>query len=252
MLKKVKKIAIIISALSAVIFLISSVSISKSNRTLKGININILDTALFFIKKEDTQQLLLDMGYDSGTVVQDINIANVERILSNTPFVKTVNVYIDISGNLCVNLKQRKPILRFFTKNKRSYYITEDRYVMHTSRNYSSRVPIITCDYNFNMTSGADTIDLDSKVMELFELGQFLRSTPFWEAQIAQIDINNGLATCIPQVGNHIIKLGPLKDLEKKFEKLEVFYQQGLPKTGWNEYSEINLQYEGQIICNKN
>ena len=55
----------------------------------------------------------------------------------------------------------------------------------------------------------------------------------------------------IPRVGNHNIILGDASDLENKLEKLMIFYKKGLSKTGWNEYSTINLKYKNQIVCTK-
>ena len=55
----------------------------------------------------------------------------------------------------------------------------------------------------------------------------------------------------IPRVGNHTIVFGDANQIESKFEKLIVFYNKGLSNTGWNEYSVINLKYEGQVVCTK-
>ena len=52
-------------------------------------------------------------------------------------------------------------------------------------------------------------------------------------------------------VGNHKIVFGGVENLESKFEKLMFFYKKGLNKTGWNEYSEINLKYKDQVVCTK-
>ena len=39
---------------------------------------------------------------------------------------------------------------------------------------------------------------------------------------------------------------------EEKFEKLKMFYTEGLNKTdGWNKYSTINIKYKNQVVCTK-
>ena len=55
----------------------------------------------------------------------------------------------------------------------------------------------------------------------------------------------------VPKVGNHKIVFGGIDNLESKFEKLMIFYKKGLSKTGWNEYSEINLKFKNQVVCTK-
>ena len=55
--------------------------------------------------------------------------------------------------------------------------------------------------------------------------------------------------TLYPQVGKHRIEFGKAEDFERKFKKLETFYKEIVPKKGWNEYSVVKLQFEGQIVC---
>ena len=52
-------------------------------------------------------------------------------------------------------------------------------------------------------------------------------------------------------MGSHKIILGSAHDLEKKFEKLKVFYRKGLEKVGWDRYQTINLKFENQVVCTK-
>ena len=40
--------------------------------------------------------------------------------------------------------------------------------------------------------------------------------------------------------------------MEEKFNKLEIFYSEGLNYVGWNKYSIIKLDYNGQVVCEKN
>jgi cell division protein FtsQ len=55
----------------------------------------------------------------------------------------------------------------------------------------------------------------------------------------------------VPKVGRHIIVFGDIDNMEKKFDKLIVFYKEGLNKTGWDKYKIINLKYENQVVCSK-
>ena len=41
-------------------------------------------------------------------------------------------------------------------------------------------------------------------------------------------------------------------NLEIKIKKMMTFYNKVIPKNGWEKYSEINLEYQNQIICLKN
>ncbi len=52
-----------------------------------------------------------------------------------------------------------------------------------------------------------------------------------------------------PKVGNHVILMGRVSDLEDKFQRLYVFYRMGLNKVGWNKYNVINIKYKNQVVC---
>ena len=55
----------------------------------------------------------------------------------------------------------------------------------------------------------------------------------------------------IPRVGNHRILLGTFDHFEEKLANLRLFYEQAIPKMGWEKYSIINLKYRNQIVCTK-
>ena len=38
---------------------------------------------------------------------------------------------------------------------------------------------------------------------------------------------------------------------EEKLANLRLFYEQAIPKMGWEKYSIINLKYRNQIVCTK-
>ena len=55
-----------------------------------------------------------------------------------------------------------------------------------------------------------------------------------------------------PAIGNHKIIFGEAKDIAEKFEKLKLFYNEGLNKTdNWNKYAVVNLKYKNQVVCTK-
>jgi cell division protein FtsQ len=68
-------------------------------------------------------------------------------------------------------------------------------------------------------------------------------------SQVAQVDITaDRNFELSPVIGNHLIKLGNGKDLEKKFNRLMIFYKQVLAQKGFDAYSTIDVQYSGQVV----
>ncbi len=87
---------------------------------------------------------------------------------------------------------------------------------------------------------------------DIFAVVSFIEKDEFLKAQIQQIFINEkNDIELVPMVGDHKIILGDKKDLDTKFRKLLLLYQKGLSKTGWNQYSIINLKFKNQVICTK-
>jgi cell division protein FtsQ len=71
-------------------------------------------------------------------------------------------------------------------------------------------------------------------------------------AQVAQIELTEtGNMEMVPVVGNHLIKLGTAENIDQKFRRLMIFYQQILSKTGFEKYKVIDVQYEGQVVVSK-
>jgi cell division protein FtsQ len=54
-----------------------------------------------------------------------------------------------------------------------------------------------------------------------------------------------------PTVGSQQIILGKIENYKENLEKLRLFYEKGLSKVGWNNYSVINLKYKNQVVCTK-
>lgn len=214
-----------------------------------------------FITDEDVMEMLVSKG-DSlvGRQLISIPIATYERLITNHPSIKKAEVYTELNGTLAVSVKQRQPVLRVMTSKNESFYIDEEGFVMPTSENYTARVPIANGNINDDLyrvrtasfANPSDSLARSTKLDDLYKLCMFLRQDEFWSAQIQQlhIDENNELIM-IPRVGKHKIILGDVKNLESRFNKLWIFYQKGLNRTGWDQYHTINLKYKDQVICSK-
>ena len=93
--------------------------------------------------------------------------------------------------------------------------------------------------------------------MELIRWHSFISTDPFWNSQVAQIDI---IADCgtgcwefemIPVVGRHVVKLGDGNNIDQKFKRLFAFYEQVLNRTGFDHYKTIDVRFAGQVVGGK-
>ena len=199
------------------------------------------EEGLFFVNAEMVGAMLLEKE-DSilGKTYEDINIYLLEEFLDAHPNIKKAELYLTIDGNLCVDVKQRKPIVRVFEEND-SYYLDEEIMQFSLSEKYSARVLQV---YWSEITDERKTIL--ASVVDLIDADEFLK------AQITAIAFDETDELIVyPRVGDHKIILGEAQNLVKKFEKLKVFYRHGLEKVGWDRYSHINLKFKDQVVCTK-
>ena len=196
---------------------------------------------LFFINTEMVEKMIFSKE-DSllGKSFQDINIYLLEEFVNEHPNIKKAELYLTLDGTLSIDVKQREPLVRIFEGNE-SYYLDEEMAQFALSDQYSARVLQVYWD---EIT--------ESRIKILDPLIDLIDSDKFLKAQITAIefDENNELVV-YPRVGGHKIILGEAKDFRNKFEKLKVFYRQGLEQVGWDRYSMINLKYHNQVVCTK-
>lgn len=172
--------------------------------------------------------------------IDEINTEQIENVLRKNDMIADVQVYKTPSNKIKMEVEQKMPILRVITPTK-SYYIDNKGSSMALSRRYVALVPV---------ASGA--IEKDFAMTDLYKFALFLQEDEFWNNQIEQIFVHpDGDVELIPRVGKHRIILGSFSDFREKLDNLMLFYQQAIPKVGWEKYSIINLKYKNQIVCTK-
>ena len=170
----------------------------------------------------------------------DINTFLIEEALFNNEIIESAKVVQSVSGKITITITQRMPVLRIFSQAG-SYYVDNTGQPMPSSLGQAILVPI-----------ASGNIEKSFAVSELYKFALFLQDDVFWNDQITQIFVRStNDVEIVPRVGNHRILLGSLDDFEKKLKRLRLFYEQVIPKMGWEKYSIINLKFKNQIVCTK-
>ncbi len=211
----------------------------------------------FFVMEDDIRDMVLNLGYGEGMRIDLIDVAHLEKLLNNNSSIGYAEVYSTIDGILKIELNQRNPILRVFNESGDSYYIDENGWMMPLSDKFTSRVLVANGSIKTSFAMGYEMNVMDLKqenqrLKDLYQLSSFINNDSFLKAQIVQIYVKeNGDIELIPRVGNQEILFGKAENIREKFDKLMIFYKQGLSKTGWNGYKRINLKYNNQVVCTK-
>ena len=264
-LKQILNVLMWVGILTGIGFTLGFVAEEHANTVYKNIEISITGgDEHYFIQEEDVKEILNSKDYKVvGEKIKDVDVAAIERILNDHPSVENADVYASIDGTLRIALVQRKPIVRIINESGENFYIDENGSLMPLSDKYTARVLIVNgrinepfarwYKHNTNEIS-TDTLLCDQTMLDdIYSLSTFILADPFWKAQIVQVFINEeGDIELVPQMGDQRIILGDIKNMEEKFNKLLVFYKEGLKKTGWwNKYESINLKYINQVVCSK-
>jgi len=203
-----------------------------------------------FINENDIRKLLNSNtgGKIKDKPIADFNLRILEEQLEKNPWVQDANLYFDNQDVLHVTVTEKEPVARIFTNAGRSFYIDSSAKQMPLSTIMSAKVPVFTNFPDKKFLSDKDSMLLN----DVRKTAWFILNDSFWMAQTEQIDINENRAfEMIPTVGNHVVRLGNGDDIDKKFHRLFVFYQQVLSKTGFERYNVIDVQYAGQVIGTK-
>jgi len=217
---------------------------------------------LFITEEELYQRLLAEGILFPGQTFAQLDVELIEKTITEMGEIKSVKVFTSIGANWAIEVELRKPIARIFNQYNESFYLDSEGHTLSPRNLHTARVVVVNGEIpdRLNSPPVAELINNDSlksirKLDDVYRITNYVCNDPFLLAQIAQIHYNKrGEFVLIPQVGDHLIVFGSAlteKEVSEKFEKLKTFYKHGLPYEGWEKYDEINLKYEGQIVCKK-
>jgi len=236
-------------AIGCVALLISAIHI-RNQQLCKGVEIEIDGTSNnFFISKQDVIDII-EKSINSkiaGQSVSKFNLVSIEKELKKDVWISKVELFFDNNSMLKVEIEEREPIVRIFTKGGQSFYIDNTIKVLPLSDKYAARLPIFT---NFPSEAVALTKADSNLLKDIKSIGLCIQKDSFLMAMIDQININEAhLFELVPKMGDQLILFGDANDREQKFNKLKLFYKKVTPIEGWSKYSVINLQYKDQVVA---
>lgn len=257
---KISKVKVIRFFSIIILLVVIWFAYSKNKKLLcKEVEIKVLDSMeCSFVDKNEVLQLIYKVMPDiQGYKLDTVNIAIIDNALKNHPFIRTSSIYKTIDGKLKIELTQRKPLFRVENIKNQVFYVDEDFCIFPTSTE-SSQYVMMTSGYirevfDFNQKPFYRLNKTDYPTLwNLFCLARLIRYDSFWRNMIQQIYVTNQKEfELVPIVGNQILQLGSIEDYDKKMFYLKEFYKKGIKKLNWNQYKEISVKYDNQIVCRR-
>ncbi len=202
-----------------------------------------------FVDQTDVVRIIEDGQTVLGKQPGEVNLRMLEQKLKANKHIEEAQMYVDVKGNLMVQIKLRRPIARLVQPDGPDVYVAQDGIIMPVSDKFSSRVLLVSGVMVHALVTAENILNSENG-RPLLEMLTFINNDPFWKAQVAQLHLDrSGRVLIYPQITGQLVEFGKPEMIESKFRKLKVFYKEILPQRGWTKYDRVNVEYEGQIIA---
>lgn len=242
-MKTVLKILLILGVAAFLVFSLTRVSGTTSDILCTGIELEIEDdsTGTSLVSKAELEKILSKSKISvDGKKISEINLGKLQSTVSQSPYIDTAYASFNASGKLILTAIPRIPIMHVMSANGEEYYLDRDGVCM----------PVDNLKGNLAIATG--NIDKKLARAKLTVLGRCIQESEFWQMQVQQVDVKGEHDVRLyTRVADHEIRLGNLDSIPDKLHRLQIFYQQGLPQTGWNKYESLSVAYQGMVIGTK-
>ncbi len=199
--------------------------------------------------------------YD-GQRHDQLNTEEIERFILGISQVNKVEVFQFLDGSWKIDVDMRIPIARIFNKYGETFYLDEEGNTMDVTQSHTARALVFSGEIKDKKSSISvnEIINNDSlisirKLDDIYRISSYVCNDPLFHSLIGQVHLKkSGDFVLIPLVGDQKIVFGSAfsdLEVEEKFKKLKIFYEEAMPYEGWETYREISLKFDGQIVCKK-
>jgi len=256
-MSRLMKIVTIVTGIY-VLFLPLFIHMKVGSMECRGIEITIADSSDHrFMTNSDIMGFIRSTGVRvRGIPVNKIDVTEIEAKIKTMKELKVAEVYFTADNVMHVYVDQREPVMRVVPSYGGMFFIDNEGVIMRRHNIYTPRVHVLEADMLFDAQSmnGINIYDSEktANLVQAYELVKYINSDSFWNAMIDHLYMaRDGEVEMVPRIGCHVIHLGTPENYEEKLENLLVFYRKAMPNAGWNKYRLVNVEYSGQIVCQR-
>lgn len=236
-----KKFRILKILITVIIFgFLLSFSLKRFNsKPMEKVAVNLIKTSqpVYFIDEKDVREIVRKSN-PSG-IVGEINIPELEKKLNSLPAVDSANVYLNLNGNLNLDIKQKVPAFRL-TKGDEDFYVDENGVEFPISKNYSFPCMLVT--------GNVPREDYTS----IAELVQTIEKDPFGKKFFIGISKEKGGYNLLTSQGNYKVEIGDLDNIPLKVKGFKAFVEKFLVYQQPEKYTRVSVKYSNQIVTTLN
>lgn len=210
-----------------------------NNKPMEKVSVNMTQTKLpvYFIDEKDVKNIVKKSNPTKK--VGDINIPDLEKKLNSLPAVDSANVYLNLNGNLNLDIKQRVPAFRLVNGDT-DFYVDEKGTEFPISANYSFPCMLVTGNVK------------PSEYEKLAELVDKIDKDSFSKKYFIGIAKEKGGYNLLTSQGNYKVEIGDLEKIELKVKGFKTFVEKYLVFQNPEKYRKISVKYDNQIVTTLN
>ena len=210
-----------------------------NNKSMEKVSVNLIQTKhpVYFIDEKDIKEIVKKSNPERR--IGDINIPELEKKLNKLPAVDSANVFLNLNGNLHLDIKQRVPAFRL-NKNGNDFYVDGKGTEFPISKNYSFPCMLVTGDVD------------KSEYIKLAELVEKIDRDEFSKKYFIGISKEKENYNLLTSQGNYKVEIGDLENINLKVKGFKTFVEKHLVYQEPEKYTKISLKYDNQIVTTLN
>ena len=175
-----------------------------------------------------------------GKRMGDIDASDIEEALRLSPYLESADIVKCQGGKLMIRVNQLVPVFRVFD-GENSYYVNRAGKHMSASNYYHTDVPVVRGHFTRKYPP-----------TRLLPLIDFVEGDTLLHSLVTMYilrDTNNIIL--VPNISGHVVNIGSPEGLDNKFAKLKLFYNEVMPKRGWNTFDTISVKWNHQVVATR-
>ena len=211
----------------------------NSAKHVAGMKVEFIGDQNLYLTEGTVNKLLIqNYGSLENVPKENIVLNTVEKALEANEMVKSAQVYLTIDGELTSKIVQRKPIGRIEGDSK--FYLDDEGKRMPFSNNHSARVPIITGNIS------------GKSLEDVYVILEHVNKDVFFRESVIGIHIKGESEYQLRlRLNNFVVNIGGIEDLEAKFSNFKAFYAKANKDQTLEDYAEVSLEFNNQVVCTK-
>ena len=210
-----------------------------NNKPMEKVAVKMTKTKnpVYFIDEKDVKELVRKANPTKK--IGDINIPDLEKKLNQLPAVDSANVYLNLNGNLNLDIKQRVPAFRL-NKDGRDFYVDEKGTEFPISKNYSYPCMLVMGDVK------------KSEYVSLAKLIEKIDHDDFSKKYFIGISKSRGNYELLTSEGYFKVEIGDLEKIDLKVKGFKAFVEKYLIYQQPEKYTKVSVKYDNQIVTTLN